>query len=92
MKIVRIFFITTVAIIIIGFLFNPLLIGLGDLFSRGHANQIIIRFPAQLQKTFAQKRYEYVPFARIPTCAKNGIISVEDKRFYFNNEIGRAHV
>lgn len=87
MKIIRISFVVVISIIIVGLLFNPIIIGLGSLFAHGSPNEIITRYPVLLQETFLRNGNEYVSFVHIPACAKNGIISVEDKRFYSDNGI-----
>ncbi len=67
--------------------FNPLMSGLGGLLSHGQAKRVVLDYPAQLRQELEGKRLRYVPYADIPFCARQGIVSVEDKRFFSNRGI-----
>lgn len=45
---------------------------------------IVARYPAALKAAVASHRGTYVPFGALPRCAIDGVISVEDKRFFHN--------
>ncbi len=87
MKIARVLFIGSLILLLFILLFNPFMDGLGYIFARGHADQIISEYPAQLSADFSVQHSQYLTFVQIPICAKEGIISVEDRRFYKNDGI-----
>ena len=68
-------------------LFDPLTSALGVLLSHGQAERVVLDYPAQLRRELEAKRFRYVPYAAIPSCARQGIVSVEDKRFFSNSGI-----
>lgn len=76
------------ALALIAFLLaDPLMRGLGTLLSHGEARALVRGYPARLRAELSRERAPYTPYAAIPACAKEGIVSVEDKRFYSNGGI-----
>ena len=67
--------------------FGPLMSALGGLLSYGQARRAVQGYPARLREEFRAKGLRYVPYAQIPSCARQGIASVEDKRFFTNTGI-----
>ena len=67
--------------------FGPLMRALGDLLSYGQAGRVVQSYPARLRGELSAKGLRYVPYAEIPLCARQGIASVEDKRFFTNSGI-----
>jgi len=67
--------------------FGPLMSALGGLLSYGQAGRAVQSYPARLRKELRGKGARYVPYAEIPSCARQGIASVEDKRFFTNTGI-----
>jgi membrane peptidoglycan carboxypeptidase len=67
--------------------FNPLMSALGGLLSYGQAGHAVRSYPARLHEELRAKGDRYVPYAQIPQCARQGITSVEDKRFFTNTGI-----
>ena len=64
-------------------LFFPVMYLLGAFFSYTSGG-IIARYPAQLQTEFTLQHLTYLPYQKVPACAVDGIISVEDKRFFIH--------
>ncbi len=62
--------------------FNPIMALAGDVFAHGQAQRIVTEYPARLQASFTRQGLQYVPYTELPVCAQEGIVSVEDKRFY----------
>ncbi len=87
MKITRILFVFAWILMLVVLLFNPLMSGFGDFLAKGSAQQTIVRYPSQLMENFTKRRMHYIPYTQIPVCAKEGIVSVEDRRFYQNEGI-----
>lgn len=72
-----------IALLLLGALFfNPLMALTGDVLARGYAQRIVTQYPARLRQDFSRRELQYVPYADLPECVKEGIVSVEDKRFY----------
>ena len=67
--------------------FGPLMSALGGLLSYGQAGRVVQSYPARLREELRAKGDRYVPYAEIPSCARQGITSVEDKRFFTNTGI-----
>jgi len=67
--------------------FNPLMSALGGLLSYGQAGRAVQSYPLRLREALRAKGDRYVPYAEIPLCARQGIASVEDKRFFTNSGI-----
>lgn len=67
--------------------FDPLMSVLGEFLSYGQARSVVLAYPARLRQALHGKRFRYVPYAGIPSCARNGIVSVEDKRFFTHSGI-----
>ena len=67
--------------------FGPLMSALGGLLSLGRAGRTVQSYPARLREELRGKGARYVPYAEIPWCARQGIASVEDKRFFTNTGI-----
>jgi membrane peptidoglycan carboxypeptidase len=77
-----------VALAALAFLFaDPLMRLSGVLLSHGKALALVQRYQAQLRESMAGAHLRYTPYADIPACAKEGIVSVEDKRFFSNTGI-----
>lgn len=87
MKIVKSLFFVVLGIVLVWILFNPILVGLGDILAYGVPGQVVRQYPSTLAVYFEKHHLTYVPIANIPLCAQEGIISVEDKRFYQNDGI-----
>ncbi len=62
--------------------FPPATRALGGLFVGTADGVHIAAYPAGLRGQFAARGGEYVPFADIPPCLTEAVVSVEDKRFY----------
>ncbi|HQU07963.1 MAG: hypothetical protein B7X04_00740 [Parcubacteria group bacterium 21-54-25] len=82
MKTARILFVFAWILMLAALLFTPLMTIFGDLLAQGQANRTVEQYSANLLATFAAHHRQYVAAAQIPVCAKEGIVSVEDKRFY----------
>jgi membrane peptidoglycan carboxypeptidase len=67
--------------------FDPLMSAFGGLLSYGQAGRAVQSYPARLREELRGKGARYVPYAEIPLCARQGIASVEDKRFFTNSGI-----
>jgi penicillin-binding protein 2A len=67
--------------------FNPLMSALGGLLSYGQSGRAVRSYPARLHEELRAKGDRYVPYSQIPMCARQGITSVEDKRFFTNSGI-----
>lgn len=73
---------------LLAFLFaDPLMLLLGDALAHGEPQALVLRYPAQLREELRRAGLRYTPYAEIPACAKEGIVSVEDKRFFSNTGI-----
>lgn len=67
--------------------FDPFMSALGGLLTFGHAKHVVLQYPARLRAELHQKGFRYLSYGEIPVCARQGIVSVEDKRFYSNSGI-----
>jgi len=67
--------------------FGPLMSALGGLLSYGQAGALVHSYPARLREELRAEGARYVAYAEIPLCARQGIASVEDKRFFTNTGI-----
>lgn len=69
-------------VILLGIVFfNSLVFLLGSIISYG-INDAITSYPNELRQEYARRGNTYLSYVDTPTCIKEGIISVEDKRFF----------
>ncbi len=78
---------SAVALVLFALFFNPLMALAGDVLAYGQAQHIVTQYPSRLRASFSSQGYRYVPYQELPSCIKEGIVSVEDKRFYQNRGI-----
>ncbi|HEC93807.1 MAG TPA: hypothetical protein ENI56_00300 [Candidatus Kaiserbacteria bacterium] len=83
----KILFLTILTLFLIGIFLNPLTALLGSIISSGVAQKTVIAYPTFVEREIAKEQSTVIPYAYLPSCAVNGIISVEDKRFYYTNGI-----
>ncbi len=81
-----IFLVVWVALLV-GIFLNPITALFGSIISSGVAQKTVISYPEVVGRKIAKEQSVFVPYSKIPDCATNGIISVEDKRFYYTNGI-----
>lgn len=72
---------------LVGIFLNPTTSVIGNIISSSVAAQTVLGYPALVEKKIAKEQSTFVPYSKLPSCAINGIISVEDKRFYSTNGI-----
>ncbi|GEM_PF-2322284 len=87
MKTIRILFIVALVLTVGALSFNMIMIGLGALLARGQAQTIVENYPRTLKEELKARHTYFVPSSDIPLCAQEGIVSVEDKRFFQNEGI-----
>ncbi len=83
----KILFLTILTLFLIGIFLNPITALFGSVVSSGIAQKTVISYPAAVERRVAEEQSAVIPYAYLPSCAVNGIISVEDKRFYYTNGI-----
>jgi len=87
MKWMRRLLVVLAAALLVLLFFNSLMSTLGGLLAHGEAKRVVLAYPAKLRREFERKKLRYVPYAEIPVCARRGIVSVEDKRFFTDSGI-----
>lgn len=86
-KIPKILFLTILTLFLIGIFINPLTALLGSIISSGVSQQTVLEYPAFVESEVDREQSTVIPYSALPDCATDGIISVEDKRFYYTNGI-----
>ncbi len=86
-KIFTIFLVVVWTLFLIGIFLNPITSMIGSIISSSNATRTVLAYPSVVNKEIAKEQSIFVPYAKIPRCAIDGIISVEDKRFYNTNGI-----
>jgi len=64
-------------------LFYPTMFALGAVLSAVDDSPVA-QYPQHLKSVFEQRRLTYLPYGALPRCAIEGIVSVEDKRFFLH--------
>ncbi len=86
-KIFTAFFVTVWTLFLVSIFLNPITALIGSIVSSGVATQTVLGYPFAVEREIVKERSAFIPYAKLPHCAVNGIISVEDKRFYVTNGI-----
>lgn len=79
--------ITLWTLFLVSIFLNPITALVGSIISSGTATRTVLAYPTVVGREITKEQSTFVPYAKIPRCAINGIISVEDKRFNTTNGI-----